>query len=112
MKISTKIALALMVLLAAASGVAKITLMPQEVAFFGAFGFSNNVLIGFGLLQVLAAVLLLLPKSRRFGLVLLAVTFVASSVVLLAAGKTIMAVVTLLFVGLLVFLWTRFRLTR
>ena len=112
MKISTKMALTLIVLLAAASGLAKITLMPQEVVFFAAFGFSNNVLIAFGVLQVLGAVLLLLPNSRVFGLALIGVTFVASAVVLFSAGKLAMAVVTLLFVGLLGFLWSRFRLTR
>lgn len=111
MQTSTKIALTIMVLLAIASGVAKIMLMPQEVAFFGAFGFSDNLLINFGLLQVLGAVLLLLPKGRTFGLILVAATFVVSAIVLLAAGKIVMALVTLLFVGLLVFLWSRFRLT-
>ena len=112
MQTFTKIALTIMVLLASASGIAKIMLMPQEVAFFGAFGFSNNLLISFGLLQVFGAVLLLLPKGRNFGLLLVALTFVISAVVLLAAGKVIMAVVTLVFVGLLVFLWSRFRLSR
>ena len=108
MQISTKIALTIMVLLATASGLAKIMLMPQEVVFFGAFGFSDNVLIGFGLLQVLGAILLLLPKTRTLALVLVGLTFVASALVLLAAGKIAMAVVTLLFVGLLAFLWIRF----
>ena len=112
MHTSTKIVLTIMVLLASASGIAKIMLMPQEVAFFGAFGVNNNWLMGFGLLQVMGAVLLLLPKTRTFALVLVGLSFVVSALALLAAGDIVMAVVTLLFVGLLVFLWTRFRLTR
>ena len=110
MKIFTKIALAIMVLLAGASGLAKIMLMPQEVAFFAAFGFSNNVLMAFGLSQLLGAGLLLISKTRIFGLLLIGLTFVVSAIVLLVADKVVMAVVTLLFVGLLVFLWTRLRL--
>jgi hypothetical protein len=110
MKITTKIALAVMMFLAAASGIAKILLIPQEVAFFGAFGFNKYLLMGFGLLQVLGAILLLVAKSRMFGITLVGVTFVVSALVLLTAGKIATALVTLFFVGLLVFLWSRFRL--
>jgi hypothetical protein len=40
--------LAILTLLAVSSGITKILLMPQDVNFFGKFGFSDPILIAFG----------------------------------------------------------------
>ncbi|WP_126454745.1 hypothetical protein [Sulfuriflexus mobilis] len=47
MSILLKVNLAILVFLAASSGVTKIMLMPQDVEFFGNYGFTNPILMLF-----------------------------------------------------------------
>ena len=103
MKIVLNLVVAILVLLAASSGVAKIMLMPQEVGFFGEFGFTNPVLIVFGVVQLIGSILLAIPMSRIWGSLLVAVTFLVSAVLLLMGGDSGVAVITLIFVLLLGF---------
>lgn len=81
-------------LLALASGVAKILLLPNEVEFFGAYGFSTAALIVFGLVQLAAAVLLIAAKTRALGAGLAGITFLISAVLLVMAGNIAAAAVT------------------
>ena len=101
MKLLINILVAVLALLAIASGIPKVMLMEQEVAFFGAYGFNNMLLIFFGISQLLAGVMLVLPKTRVVGAALLAVTFATSLVLLLIAGNMPMAAVTAAFVLLI-----------
>ncbi len=101
MKIFYTIILIALVLLALASGLVKVMLVQVEVDFYGPYGFSNPILIAFGILQLLGAILMALPKTRRLGAVLVAITFLVSAVVLMVAGNVMMAAVTLVFVMLL-----------
>lgn len=104
MKIITPIVLALMVLLAFASGVTKIMLMPQEIEFYRPAGFSDTLLMLFGALQVLSGVALVFRQSRGYGALLLALTFLISAVLLIQAGNWPLTMVTLVCVLLLAFL--------
>ncbi|MGB0495850.1 MAG: DoxX family protein [Kangiellaceae bacterium] len=103
MKIAFYILLVLLVLLAVLSGITKILLMPQEVEFFGPFGFSNSLLITFGAVQLLGGVILAIPRIRKIGAAVIAITFLISAVVLFLSGNIPMAIVTLVFIGLLGF---------
>jgi hypothetical protein len=91
------------VLLAAASGVSKIMLMPQEVDFFANYGFSNAMLIAFGADQLAGGILMLMAKTRMVGTMLVAITFLWSAVLLVIAGNIPVAIVTVVCVLLLVF---------
>lgn len=105
MKLFINILVAVLALLAVASGIPKVMLMEQEVAFFGAYGFSDVLLIVFGISQLLAGVMLVFPKTRIAGALLLAITFAASLVMLLMSGNMLMAAVTaafLLLIGLVI----------
>jgi hypothetical protein len=104
MKIIFYIALAVLVLLAISSGLTKILLMPQDVEFFGRYGFSNPMLIAYGLVQFIGGALLAVPKSRVIGALLVAVTFLISAVVLLLSGNIPIALLTLVFTALLGFI--------
>ncbi len=84
----------LLAALAGLSGVSKIMLQPQEVAFFGQYGFTNPLLMAFGGLQVLGALLMLIPRFRGPGAIVVAATFLASLVLLLIEGNLGMAAVT------------------
>jgi len=93
--------LAVEVFLAVSSGATKIMLMPQDVEFFGKYGFTNTLLMAFGALQVVGGILLLLPKTRLVGAMLIAITFLISAAILLVEKNYIVAGITVLVVVLL-----------
>lgn len=103
MKIFFYAVLVIIIFLAASSGVTKIMLMQRDVDFFGQYGFTDPILISFGIAQLLGGVLLAIPKSRVVGAVLVAITFFISAVILLMAGNGVMAVITLVCTVLLGF---------
>jgi hypothetical protein len=104
MKLFFYIILIILVLLAISSGITKILLMPQDVDFFGQYGFSNPILITYGLAQLVGGVFLAIPKTRIIGVAVVAVTFLISAVVLFLSGNIPVTIVTLLFTGLLGFI--------
>ena len=101
MNLFFNVILAILVFLAVSSGLTKVLLIQQDVDFFGQYGFTNPILIAYGVVQVVGGILLLLPKTRVFGAGIVAITFLISAVVLGLAGQTLMLIVTLLCVGLL-----------
>jgi len=101
MSLILKIVIVILVLLAVSSGVTKIMLMPQDVEFFGAYGFSNPMLIAFGLAQFVGGVMMVIPKSRMYGAVIVAITFLTSLVLLVLVGNYPVAGVTALATVLL-----------
>ena len=103
--------LAVLVFLAVSSGATKVILMQQDVEFFGQYGFSNPILIGFGIIQLVGGVLLLPPKTRVIGAGMVAVTFLISAVILFMAGSITLALVTLLCTGLLGYVIQQSRVT-
>ena len=94
MKTLLQINLVILVLLAISSGVTKIILMPQEVQFFGSVGFSNLMLIIFGVSQVVGGLMLVLSKTRLIGAIIIAITFIISAVVLFMSENIVVAIVT------------------
>jgi len=94
MKIASTIVLVILILLATSSGVTKVMLMEQEVNFFGQYGFSNWMLIVFGLTQVAGGMLMILRKTRFIGAAIVAVTFLVSLVVLIMDGNVPVSIVT------------------
>ena len=94
MKIAFSILLALLTALAVLSGVAKITLVPNEVEFFGQYGFSNPMLIAFGAAQLIGGILLPWKKTRFAGAAVVAVTFLVSLAILLMDGNIPVSIVT------------------
>jgi len=100
MKLVYKIVLFVLVLLAISSGITKIALMQQEVAFFGRYGFTDPLLMAFGAAQLIGGLLLPFRKTRFAGAAIVAVTFLVSLALLLMDGNipvgAITAVATLL----------------
>ena len=94
-----KLNLAILVFLAVSSGVTKIILMPQDVEFFGLYGFTNPVLIAYGAIQLVGGILLFIAKTRFIAAVIVAITFLISAVVLIMAGKFLVTFFT--FVAML-----------
>ena len=103
MKIFFKVVLVILIFLAVSSGITKIMLMPQDVEFFGKYGFTDPILIAYGATQLLGGILLIMSKSRIIGAVLIAITFLISAVVLAMDGNIPVTIITLIFVFLLGF---------
>ena len=101
MNIFLKVVLAILVLLALAAGVTKIMLMPQDVEFFGKYGFTNPILIAYGAAQVIGGILLIIQRARFVGALIVAITFLISAVVLVMEGNILVTIVTLLAVLML-----------
>ena len=103
MKIAIKVILGILVFLAISSGVTKIMLMPQEIEFFGKYGFNNIMLIIFGVVQVVGGVLMITPKFRTYGATAVIITFGVSLILLILEGNYPVSAVTLIAMALLVF---------
>lgn len=101
MKVAHTIILVILTLLAIAAGITKVMLLPQDVEFFGKYGFSNPALIGYGILQLTGGLLLPFTKTRFAGAAIVAVTFIVSLVVLMLDGNIPVSVVTLIMILLL-----------
>ncbi len=94
MKAVSIIILAILTLLAVSSGITKILLMQQDVDFFGKYGFSDPILIAFGLVQLLGGLLLVFTKTRFVGAAIVAVTFLVSLAMLLMEGNIPISIIT------------------
>jgi len=101
MKIFYWLILAVLVFLAISAGGTKVMLMQQDVEFFGRYGFTNTMLIVFGVAQLLGGVLLIWLKTRAVGAIIVAITFLVSAVILVFAGSYPLAIVTAICVSAL-----------
>ena len=101
MKVVSAIILTVLVLLAVSSGAAKIVLLQQDVDFFGKYGFSNWLLIAFGVAQLLGGLLMVVSKTRLAGAVVVATTFLVSLALLLVEGNIPVSIVTTVAILLL-----------
>lgn len=104
MKTVSTIILVILIFLAVSAGVTKVALMQQDVDFFGKYGFSDKILIAYGLVQLIGGVMLAFNKTRSVGAAVVAITFLISLVVLLKDGNipvSIATVVATLFSGVI-----------
>ena len=104
MKTFLKVILFILVFLAVSSGITKIMLLPQDVEFFGRYGFTNPILMTYGVVQLVGGILLAIPKTRKYGAATVALTFIISLIVLIMEGNILVSVITLVataFLGII-----------
>ena len=94
MKAVSTIILAILIFLAISSGITKILLMQQDADFFGKYGFSDPAIIGFGLVQLIAGLLMVFTTTRFVGAAIVAVTFLVSLALLLVDGNIPVSIIT------------------
>lgn len=104
MKIATTVLAIILGLLSIAAGAAKVSLVPEEAAFLQQFGFTDTLIIAFGLVQGLGGVLLAVPRTRAYGASICCVGFAISAVLLLLDGNLAFGGVSLLPVALTAFI--------
>lgn len=95
MKIAVTVVAVLIGLLSLAAGGAKIALVPKEVVFLSQFGFVKGHTVSYGVVQVVGGLLMLIPMTRLFGVLIAAAGFALSVALLLVAGNTAFAGVSL-----------------
>ena len=88
------------ILMSLAAGLAKVMRMPQEAEFFEFAGVPLSLLIPFGVLQILGAVLAVIPKTRKLGLILMGLVFLGSVLMILIDGNIYFAVTSLIPVAI------------
>ena len=101
MKAVSTIILAILILLAVSVDITKILLMEQDVNFFGKYGFSNPILVVYGLVQLIGGLLLVFTKTRFVGAAIVAITFLISLIVLLMEGNIPVSIATVIATMLL-----------
>jgi len=93
----------LLTALSFATGAVKLAQMDDEMRIFRAVGIPDAATIAFGVIQVLGAVLLVVPRTTRLGAWWMAGTFVLATGVLFGNGMIPFGVVSLLFPAMAVF---------
>ena len=99
-------------LLSIAAGAAKVALVPEEAQFLRQFGFTDVLIIAFGVVQVVGGLLLVVSATRFYGSLICAAGFALSAGLLLAAGNLAFGAVALLPVllsGILAYQFSRGR---
>ena len=94
MKILLKVNLAVLVLLAISSAVTKILLLPQDVEFFGKYGFSDPILVAYGATQLIGGTMMIVKNTRYAGAAIVAITFLISALLLIMDGNISVATIT------------------
>jgi hypothetical protein len=95
--------LGVLVFLSLSSGITKVLLMEQDVEFFGGYGFSNPILIAFGALQIISGLMLLIPKSRLAGALIVSATFIISLFILVLEQSVVPSLLTVISLAMLGF---------
>ena len=101
MRIASILVLVLLIFLSILSGVTKVALMPEDVDFFGRYGFSDPMLIAFGATQLIGGILMPFRKARFLGAAIVAITFLVSLVLLLMDGNMPVSIITVVATFLL-----------
>ena len=96
MKIVRLLLIVIVALLSIAAGAAKVIQAPQEMEFLQGFGLSTLSIIVFGLVQILAGVLLAPQKTRISGATLAIIAFAASTILIFKGGNFAFALFSIL----------------
>lgn len=99
-KIFKYVLLALLVLMSFMAGIAKLTEMPHEVEFFELASISSALLFPFGVFQLFGAAFAVNPKTRKMGLINMAVAFLTSVVLIYLSGDVVFAVMSIIPFGI------------
>lgn len=88
--------LIVLVLLGTSAGVAKILKVPEELAFFQAVGLGELIVLLFGTVQLVGAILLIFRRTRLAGALVSAVTYLGSAIMIFVSGAIGFGTISLL----------------
>lgn len=100
MKIAYKINWILVTLLSIATGVFKLMQQQADIELFKAIGFCSVMVTMLGLIQLIGGIMLILPKTRKLGAIVMIPTFIIASIAVFANGMMVFGIVSLLFIAM------------
>jgi hypothetical protein len=106
MKTVINLVIIIIALLSLAAGIAKVTHSPQEVHFLQSFGFNDLTITLYGVVQVLASIVLSVgaifsnKRAKLAGAILVAMAFLLSSILIFVSGNWAFGLLSLLPVAL------------
>lgn len=109
MNILAKLNLAVLIFLAISSGIAKIMLLPEEVKFFGHYGFTNPLLIIYGAISLIGGLMLIPEKTRFYAAIIVSIVFFISAVVLILDKNITFSIITFIALIMLGFVMKQSR---
>lgn len=86
MKVLNMIVVTVIAVLSIAAGAAKAMQVPEEVQFLQGMGLSLPIIVAFGIVQIAAGILLVLPRTRVPGCIVALIGFALSTVLILISG--------------------------
>jgi hypothetical protein len=104
-KILHLILVAIIALLSIAAGAAKIFQSPEEVQFLEGFGFSQKLILIYGLVQVIGGILLAIPKTLKVGSIITIFAFTLASILIALSGNYVFSLISLLPIAMTVFIF-------
>ena len=107
MRILTLINRVLLTVLGVSTGAVKLAHMEQEMKIFQQAGFTDGLTVAFGVVQLVAALMLLSARTLRLGAAILAVSFVVATGVLFKNGMIPFGIFSLLFIAMAGLAWSR-----
>lgn len=99
------ILLVILILLSIATGVTKLIQMPEEMELFRNAGFSDMMTMLFGLIQVAGGILLIPTKTRKYGAIIMLLSFVIATIVVFIKGMIGFGIFSILFIALAAYQW-------
>tara|TARA_R110000737_G_scaffold109203_4_gene142140 strand:- start:63 stop:434 length:372 start_codon:yes stop_codon:yes gene_type:complete len=102
MKIVHHLLIVIVTLLSVAAGIAKVMQSPQEVQFLQRFAFNDFAITCYGVMQILAAVVLIIgaliydDRAKLTGAIAISIGFLLSSVLIFVSGNWAFGLMSLL----------------
>ena len=100
MKIVNLLIVAVIALLSIAAGFAKVMQAEPEMEFLLGLGLGPVLIFVFGLVQIVGGVLLVVPKTRMPGAILVGLAFVVSSALIFVSGDLAFGLISIIAVAL------------
>lgn len=105
MKTTTKIILILTILLSIATGIFKILQQKADIELFNKIGIGIVGTTVLGIIQLSGGILLIFPKCRKWGAMIMMITFLLATVAIFANHMYIFGIVSILFIAMALFIF-------
>ncbi|NKB76764.1 MAG: hypothetical protein GKR96_06855 [Gammaproteobacteria bacterium] len=95
----------MLALVSAYLGLANILLTQKAVTLFFSYGFTHITLNGYGVIQLVSVLLLLIPRTRIIGSLLIGFCLMMATLVFLSAGQIVnplLLLIGIIFAGLII----------
>lgn len=107
MKLFDKIILVLTVVLSIATGVFKVLQQKADIELFEKIGFGAFGTTLLGLAQIIGGIFLIYPKYRKYGAIVMIITFTIASVAVFANRLYVFGFVSILFIVMALFIFIK-----